>query len=294
MCRNDPALFILNKRFIKKKQCCVLLRVYVNIEAIRVHAHIRHLQEGIMANLESIFSNKINLIKDSLNKTGDVTIVKIDANNAASVLEEMGKRGWTVTADKSYEADSGKTKRVSRDVTYDDGSLTKSTYTEWYDKPVMKKVIDFSFHRDVILDPYRENLEQSIILLQESYKNAKTQTEVQYSTYQTVVEGTASGKAAKVFRIIAAICGLIGAISLFWLFMEAIPKKMYFAIAVPVVLIALAIVFLLIGGKLDERANRRVTKAGYSNNLVSNYSQQDKIHKQLDQKLQEWASYLNL
>lgn len=247
-----------------------------------------------MANLESIFSNKINLIKDSLNKTGDVTIVKIDANNAASVLEEMGKRGWTVTADKSYEVDSGKTKRVSRDVTYDDGSLTKSTYTEWYDKPVMKKVIDFSFHRDVILDPYRENLEQSIMLLQESYKNAKTQTEVQYSTYQTVVEGTASGKAAKVFRIIAAICGLIGAISLFWLFMEAIPKKMYFAIAVPVVLIALAIVFLLIGGKLDERANRRVTKAGYSNNLVSNYSQQDKIHKQLDQKLQEWASYLNL
>lgn len=247
-----------------------------------------------MANLENVFNSQIGLIKDSLNKTGDVTIVKIKQNRAADVLNEMGKRGWAVTSDKSYEVKTGKTKRVPREVTYDDGSLLKEKFTEWVDEPIMEKVVDFSFHRDAIPDPYKENLEQSIVLLQKSYKNAKVRTETQYSTYQTVVEGTASGKGAKILRIIAGICGLIGVISLFWLFIEAIPNKMYYAIAVPVVLIALAIVFLIISFKLQDRADAKVAKAGYSNNIVANNSQQDRIHKQLDQKLQEWSSYQQL
>ena len=247
-----------------------------------------------MANLETIFNHQIHLIKDSLNKTGDITIAKIGQNKAASVLDEMGKRGWVVTSDKSYEVKTGKTRRTPKEVTYDDGSLIKEKFTEWVDEPIMEKVVDFSFHRDAIPDPYKENLEQSIVLLQESYKNAKTKTEVQYSTYQTVVEGTASGKGAKILRIIAGICGLIGAISLFWLFMEAIPNRIYYAIAVPVVLIALAIVFLIISFKLQDRADAKVAKAGYGNNIVANNSQQERIHKQLDQKLQEWSSYQQL
>lgn len=237
------------------------------------------------------FKKYVFPVQDALMKTGTITIKGVRDDQFEFLVEQMASRGWKYLEQKDYGVDSGKTRRVVKEEEIDDKfSYLKERVTTYHDEKVLTNVTDITFERDFCLNEEKESLEMEIINLLKKKQKLEAHNKVSYEQHQSNINKTTSGSIGRFLFGVAGVLGLFGFLSLFWLFGEAIPNKQYYAIAVPAISIPLAILFLILGFKLNERADAKLRKIGAgSSNFVNEYREIELIKGKINEKLALWS-----
>lgn len=239
----------------------------------------------------AMFKKYVFPVQDALMKTGTITIKGVRDDQFEFLVKQMASRGWKYLEQKDYGVDSGKTRRVAKEEKIDDKfSYFKERVTTYHDEQVLTNVADITFERDFCLDEEKESLEMEIINLLKKKQELEAHNKVSFEQHQSNINKTTSGSFGRFLFCVAGVLALLGFISLFWLFGEAIPEKKYYAIAVPAISILLAILFVNLGWKFIDRAERKLSKVGAGSSKIVNECREIELIKgKINEKLALWS-----